>query len=84
MKSFPAILFVSLITNVGFAAPSPNIVVFLADDMGMGDTSAYQSWSNPLSPPSAPVQMRLQSPPAKSKFLAVVMTAPDPATTSNR
>ena len=26
---------------------------------------------NPLSPPSAPVQMRLQSPPAKSKFLAV-------------
>ena len=27
---------------------------------------------NPLSPPSAPVQMRLQSPPAKSKFLAVI------------
>ena len=27
---------------------------------------------NPLSPPSAPVQGRLQSPPAKSKFLAVV------------
>jgi len=26
---------------------------------------------NPLSPPSAPVQGRLQSPPAKSKFLAV-------------
>jgi hypothetical protein len=26
---------------------------------------------NPLSPPSAPVQMRLQGPPAKSKFLAV-------------
>lgn len=27
--------------------------------------------STPLSPPSAPVQTRLQSPPAKSKFLAV-------------
>ena len=27
------------------AEPPPNIVVFLADDMGMGDTSAYQSWS---------------------------------------
>ena len=26
---------------------------------------------NPLSPPSAPVQRRLQGPPAKSKFLAV-------------
>ena len=30
---------------------------------------------NPLSPPSAPVQRRLQSPPAKSKFLAVGSTA---------
>lgn len=45
MKIFPATLFVCLISHVGFATPSPNIVVFLADDMGMGDTSAYQSWS---------------------------------------
>jgi hypothetical protein len=29
------------------------------------------SWLNPLSPPSDPVQRRLQGPPAKSKFLAV-------------
>ena len=29
---------------------------------------------NPLSPPSAPVQRRLQGPPAKSKFLAVNLT----------
>jgi len=27
--------------------------------------------NNPLSPPSDPVQRRLQSPPAKNKFLAV-------------
>ncbi|MCA9193265.1 MAG: arylsulfatase [Planctomycetales bacterium] len=25
--------------------PPPNIIVFLADDMGMGDTSAYQDWA---------------------------------------
>ncbi|MDB4417286.1 hypothetical protein N9232_01935, partial [Akkermansiaceae bacterium] len=29
------------------------------------------SWITPLSPPSDPVQMRLQSPPAKSNVLAV-------------
>ena len=31
------------------------------------------SWLNPLSSPSDPVQRRLQSPPAKSKFLAVIL-----------
>ena len=25
-------------------SPPPNIIVFLADDMGMGDTSVYQDW----------------------------------------
>ncbi|GIW98870.1 MAG: arylsulfatase [Pirellulaceae bacterium] len=30
--------------------PPPNLVVFLADDMGLGDTSAYQDWTgNPAS-----------------------------------
>jgi arylsulfatase A len=27
------------------ATPNPNIIIFLADDMGMGDTSVYQDWS---------------------------------------
>jgi len=30
---------------------------------------------NPLSPPAAPVQGRLQGPPAKSKFLAVIISS---------
>jgi arylsulfatase A len=29
----------------GGAAEPPNIVIVLADDMGMGDTSVYQDWS---------------------------------------
>ena len=32
---------------------------------------SYNTFSNPLSPPSAPVQRRLQGPPAKSNFLAI-------------
>ena len=38
-------LICGLIHSVTFAAEPPNIVVLLADDMGMGDTSAYQDWS---------------------------------------
>ena len=40
---------------------------------------------NPLSPSSAPLQRRLQGPPAKSKFLAVIdgMTPLDMATFGN-
>ena len=35
-----------------------------------------QGINNPLSPPSDPVQRRLQSPPTKSNFLAVEKTSP--------
>jgi hypothetical protein len=34
--------------------------------------------NNPLSPPAAPVQGRLQGPPAKSKFLAAAIVEPHP------
>lgn len=36
------------IAGPGFAfaaEPPPNVIVFMADDMGAGDTSAYQDWS---------------------------------------
>ena len=32
-------------TGLAWADVPPNIIVVLADDMGMGDTSAYQDWS---------------------------------------
>jgi|TARA_B110000037_G_scaffold185394_1_gene214810 hypothetical protein len=38
--------------------------------------SQLREWINPLSPPSDPVQRRLQSPPAKSNFLAVPKNPP--------
>ena len=39
---------------------------------GGGGNGLWSKADNPLSPPSDPVQRRLQSPPAKSNFLAVV------------
>lgn len=45
------LLFISLsIPCFCFAEPSrleqpPNVIIFLADDMGLGDTSAYQDWT---------------------------------------
>ncbi len=35
----------SAATSQAAILPPPNIVIVLADDMGMGDTSAYQDWS---------------------------------------
>jgi hypothetical protein len=40
-------------------------------DYSLHDTELLSRFINPLSPPSAPVQMRLQPFPAKSNFLAV-------------
>ncbi|NIP93398.1 MAG: hypothetical protein GWO24_08065, partial [Akkermansiaceae bacterium] len=31
-------------SSSGAAEGMPNIVLFFADDMGMGDTSVYQDW----------------------------------------
>lgn len=37
-------------TSCAMDVPLPNVIVFLADDMGIGDTSVYQDWSgNPSS-----------------------------------
>ena len=33
------------ITGFGFASDRPNVILFMADDMGMGDTSAYQDFT---------------------------------------
>jgi hypothetical protein len=46
-----------------------SIKVYASTDQGESFTLRG---TTPLSPPSAPVQRRLQGPPAKSKFLAVV------------
>jgi len=46
---------------LGRSSPEPRTGIFLL----------VVEETNPLSPPSAPVQGRLQGPPAKSKFLAV-------------
>ena len=44
---YPALTAFLLLLLSGSPAPatSPNIIIFLADDMGMGDTSVYHDWS---------------------------------------
>ena len=41
----PALVGSFLLTGIQASAVSPNIIIFLADDMGMGDTSVYHDWS---------------------------------------
>ncbi len=41
----PALANALLLSGVQASVPSPNIIIFLADDMGMGDTSVYRDWS---------------------------------------
>ena len=39
------VLVLFVLAGLSFAAPPPNVILFLADDMGMGDTSAYQDFT---------------------------------------
>ena len=50
MKNYSLIVICLAIPCLCLAEPSrvehpPNIIIFLADDMGLGDTSAYQDWT---------------------------------------
>jgi arylsulfatase A-like enzyme len=45
MKRSCLLLIVSLLPLQQAAAETPNIVLMMADDMGVGDTSAYQDWT---------------------------------------
>jgi arylsulfatase A-like enzyme len=47
MKAFGLVLLLTAATSSFVAAedPHPNIIVMMADDMGMGDTSAYQDFT---------------------------------------
>ena len=44
-KRLLALLLLLAFMSDPLCAAQPNIILFLADDMGMGDTSAYQDWS---------------------------------------
>ena len=51
MKQYPLCVIFLSIPSFCFAVSGqieqpPNVVVFLADDMGLGDTSAYQDWTH--------------------------------------
>lgn len=39
------LLFLVCLPSVGGAIEKPNVILFMADDMGMGDTSAYQDFT---------------------------------------
>ena len=68
-----ALLNCLLLSGIGFARPftSTQGKVIEAEVVKVTATEVVLKRNNPLSPPAAPVQGRLQGPPAKSKFLAV-------------
>jgi hypothetical protein len=50
MKNYGLFVISLSIPCLCFAEPwtveqPPNVIIFLADDMGLGDTSAYQDWT---------------------------------------
>ena len=60
--SFPKLLIIPFVSFLCIQAQSnrPNILLFMADDMGIGDTSAYLGIS--LLPNSQPIEATLQTP----------------------
>ena len=45
MKHACLLVLVTLLPLEWVAAETPNIVLMMADDMGVGDSSAYQDWT---------------------------------------
>lgn len=45
MKSFWCVFSLCFAVGISISAEPPNVVLFLADDMGIGDTSAYQDFT---------------------------------------
>jgi arylsulfatase A len=45
MRTPQLLLFLSLAISANAQLPKPNIILFMADDMGMGDTSAFQDFT---------------------------------------
>lgn len=43
--SFSYFIACSVLTSSGSAVEKPNVLLYMADDMGMGDTSAYQDFT---------------------------------------
>ena len=44
-RTFNPIILTIILSLSAQAASKPNIILFMADDMGMGDTSAYQNFT---------------------------------------
>ena len=45
MRRFNLMILTIILSMSAQAASNPNIILFMADDMGMGDTSAYQDFT---------------------------------------
>jgi arylsulfatase A len=61
LRFFPLLLVLGMTGYAGETRPAkPNIIIMMADDMGLGDTSAYLDVR--LSPDSKPITKTLRTP----------------------